>query len=160
MKRGVVLVLAVTLSALAGFSLGHASAIATGADSPVWKADEAFNRALAARHRPAFTSWIAEDAVFLGSGLLDGREAIVEAWSIFLDRDSGRTLSWQPFRAEVSECGDLGFTIGDYTAAALDEMGASQRMIGTYVSVWRRDDEGAWRVVVDSGTPPTPAPED
>ncbi len=146
------LVLAVLASAAAGFAVGST----TGAASPVWQADEAFNRSLAERNRVAFSSWIAEDAVFLGGGLAEGREAILERWAPFLDRDSGSTLRWQPHTAMSSKCEDLGYTIGDYVSTGPGPDGGTERRVGTYVSVWRRGADGAWRVVADAGPPPQP----
>ena len=111
MRKGLLpmLLVAVVVAAAAGFAAGAT----TGAASPVWRADEAFNRALAERNRTAFSSWIAEDAVFLGDGLVEGRDAVVERWSPFLDRDSGRTLSWRTHTAVSSACEALGYTVGD-----------------------------------------------
>ena len=150
------LVSMIIVAAAAGYLLGSA----TGADTPVWQADEAFNRALGERNSKAFSSWIDEDAVFLGSGLLQGREAILEQWSPLFDRESGYTLSWQPHTAVLSKCEDLGYTLGDFAATAPGLDGEPVRSVGTYLSVWRRGPDRAWRVVADAGTPPEVAAGD
>ena len=142
--------LAVLLSAVSGFVLGSS----TGSDTTVWKADEAFNRALDERNRKAFASWLDEEAVFLGGGLHQGREEILAAWSIYFDRDSDQRLSWQPHTAVVSRCEDVGYTLGDYSSIAPAADGELVRYTGTYLSVWRKGTDGAWHVVADAGTPP------
>jgi ketosteroid isomerase-like protein len=153
-NRKSILSLIVVSSCAAGYALGSA----TGASLGVWRADEAFNRALAERNRVAFSSWIAEDAVFLGGGRLDGRDAIVEEWSVFLDPASGRRLSWQPHTAVESRCQDLGYTLGDYVSLGPGPDGEPQLLGGTYVTIWRKGGDGAWRAVADAGTPPAPQP--
>jgi ketosteroid isomerase-like protein len=61
-------------------------------------------------------------------------------------------LDWHPAIAAVARAGDLGFTTGPYTitgrAPALRE--PSQ---GMFFSVWRRQSDGSWRVIVDGGVP-------
>lgn len=139
------------LSGSVGFALGAGSQDHSEA---LMIADRAFNRALQERNREAFSSWIAEEAVFFGGGLVKGREQIVERWSVFMDPGSGRTLTWKPHTAVMSGCEDLGYTIGDYESETRLPDGATGVATGSYVSVWRRTVEGAWRVVADAGTPP------
>jgi ketosteroid isomerase-like protein len=61
-------------------------------------------------------------------------------------------LDWHPAIAAVARAGDLGFTTGPYTitgrAPAVRE--AAQ---GMFFSVWRRQSDGSWRVIVDGGVP-------
>ena len=61
-------------------------------------------------------------------------------------------LDWHPAIAAVARAGDLGFTTGPYTitgrAPAVREPGQ-----GMFFSVWRRQPDGRWRVIVDGGAP-------
>ena len=61
-------------------------------------------------------------------------------------------LDWHPAIAAVARAGDLGFTTGPYTitgrAAAVREPAQ-----GMFFSVWRRQSDGRWRVIVDGGVP-------
>ena len=145
------LVTVAVLAGMAGFALG---AVFDDRAEALKIADQAFSRSLKERNREAFSSWIAQDAVFFGGGLLEGRDQIVERWSVFMDPGSGQTLRWKPHTAVVSRCDDLGYTIGGFEAQGRLSDGSVGVATGSYVSVWRRDDQGAWRVVADAGTPP------
>ncbi len=76
----------------------------------------------------------------------------------------GFALSWSPSRADVSACGDLAYTVGSYEITSNDAAGNAQTRPGKYLTVWRKQADGAWRVVVDAPSenappaPPSPAP--
>jgi len=61
-------------------------------------------------------------------------------------------LDWHPAIAAVARAGDLGFTTGPYAitgrAPAVRELAQ-----GMFFSVWRRQPDGDWRVIVDGGAP-------
>jgi ketosteroid isomerase-like protein len=61
-------------------------------------------------------------------------------------------LDWHPAIAAVARSGDLGFTTGPYSitgrAPAVREPAQ-----GMFFSVWRRQPDGDWRVIVDGGAP-------
>ncbi|MBK9757037.1 MAG: DUF4440 domain-containing protein [Nannocystis sp.] len=108
---------------------------------PVVKAERAFSeRSLERGMKAAFLDNLAVDAVVFGPGPTPGR-AYYEA-----QRDVGARLSWTPSYAEVSRGGDLGYTTGLYTQARADGTD-----FGHYVSVWRKQADGRWKVVADGG---------
>jgi ketosteroid isomerase-like protein len=41
-----------------------------------------------------------------------------------------------------------------------DDEGGETRAIGRFFSVWRRTEEGPWKVIFDGGTPASPSEED
>jgi ketosteroid isomerase-like protein len=61
-------------------------------------------------------------------------------------------LDWHPAIAAVARAGDLGFTTGPFTitgrAPAVREPAQ-----GMFFSVWQRQTDGRWRVIVDGGVP-------
>lgn len=67
--------------------------------------------------------------------------------------DSNFQLTWEPLYADVSTSGDMGYTYGLYTAAFKDETGMEKTSRGTYVSIWKKDKDGNWKFVLDSGNP-------
>ena len=69
--------------------------------------------------------------------------AIAEAMQPVLT--SGR-LDWAPIAS--GETGELGFTIGKatFTGATPDDGWRS-----TYVTIWRRQPDGTWKVLFDTG---------
>ncbi len=123
-----------------------------GEQKAVWVADETLNRAVAYRDRELFESLIAEDAVFLGGGLVEGRQAIVVSWGIFFAVDRTTSISWKPNRVEVADSGDLAYTLGDFEIRSTSADGSQRKATGTYVSIWRKDANGDWKAVVDAGT--------
>jgi hypothetical protein len=56
-------------------------------------------------------------------------------------------LNWAPDRAFTSQTGDLGATSGRYVRT-VNGIATSQ---GRYVTVWRKDAQGRWRVLIDVG---------
>ncbi len=99
--------------------------------------------------RDAFIAFLAEDAVLFRPRAVDG-----QAWLREQPAAPG-LLSWEPVAADASAAGDLGFTFGPWTFRP--EAGAAVVARGHYFSVWRRQPDGAWKVVIDHGTVGAPA---
>lgn len=60
------------------------------------------------------------------------------------------TLDWAPVTGDVSASGDFGWTTGPYTLS--DDRGDALTRHGYYFSVWKKQSDGAWKVVADFGT--------
>lgn len=106
----------------------------------------AFAKTMADRDLAAFATFVSEEALFLGPTVLRGREAVLEGWRRFFE-DPKAPFSWAPERVEVVESGALAISTGPVH----DPDG---RRVGTFTSTWRREPDGRWRVVFDSGCPP------
>ncbi len=103
----------------------------------------------------AFDEYLANDALMLphGGSPVAGGEAIHDLMS------SGPefTMTWEPRAAEVALSGDLGWSWGEYTATSIAEDGSTNTSYGKYVSIWRKQDDGSWKAIVDIGNQsPTP----
>jgi ketosteroid isomerase-like protein len=61
------------------------------------------------------------------------------------------TLTWAPTEADVSKGGDLGYTWGRYEYRDHGADGKVSVDTGTYVTVWRRQVDGSWKVILDGG---------
>lgn len=118
-------------------------------------AEIAFAASVADRDAEAFASFLDEDAVFLGATALRGREAVIEAWSVFL-AEGGPTLVWHPEIVEVRPDG-LGLSRGPYTLTAIGQDGTESTSSGLFTSIWRRGEDGAWKILFDAGCPPCAA---
>lgn len=104
--------------------------------------------------RDAFLAYLADDAVVFRPGPQSGKKVYAE------EQPSTVLLSWHPVYIEASSGGDLGFTTGPYEVRrrAGDEKAVA---FGEYLSIWKRQENGTWRVVLDVGTDhPKPASED
>jgi ketosteroid isomerase-like protein len=99
----------------------------------------------------AFGRYAAADAqMFSGPGeFISGPRAIAESFGPPTEKNS---LVWHPVHGEVSEAGDLGYTVGNAVSMNVREDG--QKLIGysKYLTVWRKQRDGKWRYVVDGGS--------
>jgi ketosteroid isomerase-like protein len=112
--------------------------------------EAAFARTMADRDLSAFATFVSEEALFLGPGVLRGRPAVTEGWKRYFEGDRA-PFSWAPDRVEVVDSGTLAISSGP----VFDPDG---RRIGTFNSTWRREADGEWRVVLDIGCPPCASP--
>jgi ketosteroid isomerase-like protein len=100
--------------------------------------------------RAAFLLFLAERSVVFRPGPVDGRKAYSDIQEI------GGTLSWYPTVADISRTGDLGYTSGPYESRS-GKAGDPVRC-GNYASFWRKQPDGKWQVILDTGAP-NPAPD-
>lgn len=119
------------------------------------KEDRDFARDSATRGAAAWLDRF-EDKGGLGRGpqRIEGREAIREALGETLA--PGTHLSWEPATSVLCKAGDLGFTAGPWRFFIDGPKGQKERARGFYVTVWRKDDRGAWKVLYDVGDPEGP----
>ncbi len=105
----------------------------------------------------AFYAYLTDDAMQMPQGgePVYGREKIREEMSSGVNI----TLTWKPQKAEVARSGDLGWTWGTYVAKWQDEGDAQHESHGKYLNIWKKQEDGAWKVAVDMGNQ-NPAPAD
>ncbi len=125
---------------------------ARGALEAIRRADSAFSRdAATIGTGVAFGRYAADDAqMFSGPGeFINGPEAISRS---FGSPALEVALTWHPVHGEISEAGDLGYTVGNAVATSVREAGASMKSYSKYLTVWRRQRDGSYRYVVDGGS--------
>ena len=110
----------------------------------------AFAKTMADRDHAAFATFVSEEAVFLGHGVLRGRQAVAEGWKPLFEGPKA-PFSWQPDRVEVTSSGTLAVSTGP----VFDPGG---KRTGTFNSTWRLEKDGEWRIVLDHGCPPCSCP--
>ena len=104
----------------------------------------------------AFKEYLLEDALQLPDWELPihGREQIYKSMA----KASGTyTLSWEPQDGAVAASGDLAYTWGIYTLKVPHEDGPERMSQGKYLNIWRKDENGNWRVLIDTGNQNPPA---
>lgn len=121
-------------------------------------ADLELAKAVADRSLQTFVSMVDDDAVFFGKDVSRGKDAVSKAWLPFFT-DRNLFLKWHPKEVYVSSSADLGYSIGEYERLGKDSSGNPARAIGTYVSIWRKQPDGKWKIVLDIGSPATPTPQ-
>lgn len=112
----------------------------------------------------AFRAWLDQaDSQFIDAGNhFKGVDAIVAP---FAQSPPDFTIGWTPDSGVASASGDFATTTGRYAV----NMGAQTIQEGRYMTSWRKDETGAWKVVMDAtiadpptynhNLPPTPDPE-
>jgi ketosteroid isomerase-like protein len=122
----------------------------------VRQADTDFSTASEKRDFEAFLTFISDSASFYSQGgrINRGRQAVGEDWKALFD-PAGPSLTWRPTDADVSSSGDLGYTRGVWKVV-LDAPEGHREATGKYVTIWRKEPDGKWRVVVDIGNPDQP----
>ena len=109
--------------------------------------ESAFASAMAERNFEAFIGHVAEEAVFFSrQGVLRGQAAVADGWEPFFEGPEA-PFSWAPDQVEVLDSGALALSSGP----VLDPEG---RQLGTFMSIWRREADGSWKIVFDKGCPP------
>ena len=69
---------------------------------------------------------------------------------------SAVVLRWYPATVAVDGSGELAYSSGPALYEKAGAQGPEYRL-GAFHSIWRRDGDGAWRVVFDDGIRPQPA---
>ena len=110
----------------------------------VRQAERGFAKSMADRDHAAFVSFLAKDAIFFsGSQPLRGAENVAKDWKAFYQGPHA-PFSWDPDRIEVNVSGTLALSSGPVKDP-------SGKRTGTFNSVWRREQNGQWKVVFDKG---------
>jgi ketosteroid isomerase-like protein len=99
----------------------------------------------------AFAAWFAEDGVALGNGEAPvvGRQAIAQSakWD-----PKAYQLTWTPTDAVMGPSGDMGYTWGHFEGRSKDANGYPVVTTGRYMTIWRKQADGSWKVVLDAGS--------
>jgi pimeloyl-ACP methyl ester carboxylesterase len=129
------------------------SAFADGVED-VRQAEIGFAKAFADRDKAKFFSYVADDAVFISAlGTSRGKAQVIERWSRFFDGVAEAPFSWGPERVELTSGGTIGFSMGPI-------YGADGKHGGYYSSIWQKQTDGTWKVVLDGpGNPGAPLKE-
>jgi len=108
-----------------------------------------FAKATAEGGGKAFATFFADDGATLANGLpaVHGRDAIAKnaTWLA-----SDYQLVWTPTEAVMSPAGDMGYTWGHYEGRSKDADGNPKVTMGRYLTIWRRNADGNWKVLLDA----------
>jgi ketosteroid isomerase-like protein len=107
----------------------------------------------------AFASWFAEDGVTLANGKAPVRGRAAIAAQATWDPKSYQ-LTWTPQGGQMSPSGDMGFTWGHYEGHARDSNGNTITTSGRYMTIWKKQPDGTWKVALDSSSDEPPAAGD
>lgn len=115
------------------------------------KLEAEFMKEAAARGSQGYMSYYANDAVELpdGADAIQGKENIAKTMG-FLDSKDNQ-LIWTPVYADLSASGDLGYTYGTFEFRSKDKDGKPTVAHGKYTSIWKKQKDESWKVVLDMG---------
>ena len=129
---------------IAGCLFGQPDA---GLTEQVRRAEIGFAKTMADRDYAAFTSFLAEDAIFVSqSRVLRGAKEVAAGWKRFYEGPRA-PFSWEPDQVQVLDSGTLALSSGPVRDP-------SGKRVGTFNSIWRREPGGKWKVAIDHGCPP------
>jgi len=115
------------------------------------KAEADFEKARAEKGLEGWLSFFADDTADVAPGypITSGKEAmrrrLEKQWNPNLK------LTWTPAKADVAASGDLGYTFGTWELTGQSQDGSPIRETGKYSTVWKKQRDGSWKVVLDLG---------
>lgn len=113
--------------------------------------NQKFNAAEQAARADAWMSYFAENAAVPSTPPFAGKQALTEHYQkVFGNADL--SLSWEPIKAEVFPGGEMGYTTGRYLARFKDDKGNKMEQTGRYITVWKKQKDGRWKIVTDTGS--------
>lgn len=122
-------------------------------------ADRAFAKAVTERRLQGWMDFMADDAARmekLGGKFIKGKEAIRKA-DTALFADPKRRLVWDPVDAHLYADQKSGITSGRYQLFRTGDDGKETiQATGSYFTGWRKQPDGNWKVIFDTGAPDTP----
>lgn len=106
----------------------------------------------------AFASWFDPNGMELANrqAPLVGQAAIAAhaTWS-----PDKYQLTWTPEGGELSPAGDMGYTWGHYEGRSIGEGASGAVETGRYMTVWKKEADGSWKVLMDSSNEDPPEAE-
>jgi ketosteroid isomerase-like protein len=117
-----------------------------------------FMKAAADKGSQGYMSYYADNSVEVPNGgpLIVGKVNIAKGMGFLNDKNN--QLLWTPVGADISNSGDLGYTYGNYEFHSKDKDGKATIEYGKYTSIWKKQADGSWKVVLDMGNA-SPAPK-
>lgn len=106
---------------------------------------------------PAFEHFAAPDVAFIDTDprTFRGLEAVRRRMG---DTPPGTKLTWAPLFTDVSDDGTLGYNYGRYEARSKAADGRDVVRTGFFLTIWKRQPDGSWKYVMDTGAPDRPPP--
>ena len=104
-----------------------------------------------------YLSYWTEDAQLTQSGqpMLRGHEAIMGMLESTKDIP-GFQVMWEPYEAQISESGDMGYLLEKTSFTMNDSLGNPMTQYFRTVTIWKKQEDGSWKCVVDAlGEDPT-----
>ncbi len=124
------------------------------------EADRSLQAAVAAKDLDQIVSFYTADAILHPTAKpgIAGKEGIRAEWAAILRIPDFANKSEGQI-ADVSAAGDLGYTAGTYAATLRGEDGSIVTEPGKYLTVWRKQQDGSWKVAIETYNTDIPPPD-
>lgn len=155
MNKHVILVAALALS-----SCSAKQPDASDASNELRSLDAKLGQAIDAKDPAAIAAFYADDAILMPTAepVVRGKAAITEEWK--------HTLAIPAFQnesklggVEVAASSDLAYTYGSYRSRLMGEDGKLTTEPGKWLTIWRKQPDGGWRIAVDTYNTDIPPPD-
>jgi ketosteroid isomerase-like protein len=150
MKPNLLYVLAILITLCLGVSSGLAQKVKQTPEDAVRSADQAWLKVFAAKDLKASVDFCTADGSVLApnSPIATGHEAINKSFAGYF-AIPGLTIDWKPTRTEVARSGEMAYTTGSYRMGFPGPDGVPAIDTGKYVTVWKKQKDGSWKVFLD-----------
>ena len=122
--------------------------------------DRDFDKATAEKGVNGWVAYFAPNGSMLGdtskptTGLAEIRAQMDPVF-----KDSTLTLRWHPTKGEMMIPGVIGYTVGRWERVWKNKKGKWIKSIGSYSTTWKKQPDGSWKIVLDSGVSDGPPVE-
>jgi len=159
MLKAIAIVVALLIAAI--LFAGDETGAADRGSGTLMKRDIEFYSQSAAHGLDGWLSFFADDAAIFppGERIVTGLPAIREHY--VKTGFSPQGLSWKPEGEVVSASKDLGYSYGTWEKPGFGQDGKPVIHRGKYLTVWRKQADGSWKVIADIGNidpPPSARP--
>lgn len=144
MKRAALYLLIAMLAACASFSRSSNDAAADADADALARAETSFAAMSSSSGvKAAFLDALGDDAMLFRPGPVNGKTFMAAR------PDPAIVLDWRPQRVCVAASGELGYSTGPWKLTSKKDASAVQ--YGQFFTVWRKNAEGRWQVLIDHG---------
>jgi uncharacterized protein (TIGR02246 family) len=128
-------------------------------EAAIRAAEVAWSAAAQAKDLEKSVSYYAADALTLppNEPKAAGAAEIRKMWASML-ATPGLDLTFQTTKVEVARDGDLAYSTGTYRMAMNGPDGKPMSDVGKYATVWKKQTDGSWKVVLDTFNSDVPVP--
>jgi ketosteroid isomerase-like protein len=129
-------------------------------EAAIRQADEAWSKVVEAKQLDEHNAYFLEDGVVLApnEAMVTGKEAIRKMVAGFF-ATPGFAMTWQPTKVEAARSGDFGYSLGTYELSVNDPKGVPMTDRGKYLTVWKKQANGSWKVAADMFNSDLPVPQ-
>jgi ketosteroid isomerase-like protein len=122
-----------------------------GAAASIRAADQEWSRVFGARDLEKSVNTCSETGSVLAPNAprATGRQAIRQLFTGFFGLPD-LAISWETSDVRVARSGDMGYSTGAYQMSFKDPTGKAISDHGKYVTVWEKQHDGTWRVLLDA----------